>query len=522
MPLSNEKRDRLSDGARLFELREQLGLSQREMAREFGVTSGAIAHWETGQRPIAGSVLRLMSIYEQEFRIDKSRATSLRSASYAPLQISRASRQIQSGFASATWLLVRWACQGAEDGSVRQRVQAHAARRYAMSLARLRSLAMKLGQMLTTVDFMFPEAEQRILSALAPPQTSLSTSTVVEILFSEFGRELGQLFEFFDRRPAACGSVGQVHEARDARGRRLAVKVQYPKIEEAIRSDLHSLATLEKFYRLLSPGQRPGEIFPTMASLFLEECDYEQEARSLVAFRSAWAGDPDMRFPELVEERSSRRVLTTTWCDGVDLFSFARRASAEERNRAGATIWRFYWQSKFRLGMYNTDPNPGNFVFGQGGVQFVDFGRVQRVTPAYVAKLRAVLRSMLERDRRGFDRGLVELGVVSDSSEFDFDYAYWVMLLSYLPSLNEEPFQFGRDYVARLWRAFTSENKNRRTHHYTSDMVFLNQLAFGVNGLLARLGATFSTRPFLLDVLYTDGEARPEPFTAPELDALRL
>jgi predicted unusual protein kinase regulating ubiquinone biosynthesis (AarF/ABC1/UbiB family) len=507
--------DRLTDGARLFALRERLGLSQREIAGEFGVTPGAIAHWETGLRRIPGPALRLLDLYEQGVGTGRlARGTAF--------PVVGLTRHARNALASLAWFALRGLAGGAEQDSVRARIASYAARGYASSLGELKGLAMKFGQMIAAIDFALPEHEQRVLAALTVPPARLPPGLVAEIVRTELGSAPRHLFSEWNVEPSACGSVGQVHEARDRRGRRLAVKVQYPEIESAIRTDLGGLRNVERFLGLLCPSQLPGVLYHTMAEHFLAECDYEHEAHSLRELGAMWAHDSTLRCPEVIYELSSRRVLTMTWCDGADLFTFARRASLSERSAAARAIWKFYWGSLLRAGQFNTDPNPGNLVFDRERVVFLDFGRVQRVSARYLATLRALVRAVLERDRTRFAQLVVEIGSVPDPDHFDFEFGYRAMLHYYRTSLTIEPVAVDRAYITDLWRISSTGNRNLRTINLTADMAFLGQVAFGVSALVARLGAPISTRDLMLDALYAPGEPRPEPFTSHELAELAV
>ncbi len=64
MPRNKPISSRKVEALRLLRLRQKLGMTQRQMAVEFKSTPGAIALWETGDRTMAGPVIRLIEIYE--------------------------------------------------------------------------------------------------------------------------------------------------------------------------------------------------------------------------------------------------------------------------------------------------------------------------------------------------------------------------------------------------------------------------------------------------------------------------
>src|SRR5690606_5639526 len=113
----------------------------------------------------------------------------------------------------------------------------------------------------------------------------------------------------------------------------------------------------------------------------VEELDYRLEADNQRLFAEFYRGHPFIHVPEVVDELSSARVLTTELAEGVP-FAEVERWSQEERDLAGETIFRFVFGSLYRLHAFNGDPHPGNYLFRTGGrVTFLDFGLVKRFTP---------------------------------------------------------------------------------------------------------------------------------------------
>src|SRR5262249_52353570 len=135
-----------------------------------------------------------------------------------------------------------------------------------------------------------------------------------------------------------------------------------PGIEDAIRSDLKTVKKLG-WVASLGSAMDSGEVIGELAARTLEECDYTREADNQRLFAQLWAGEPDVRVPDVVAERSTRRVLTTELCAGEDLDAFAARARQEVKDRAGATLFRAAFHTVFHRAIFNGDPHPGNYLF---------------------------------------------------------------------------------------------------------------------------------------------------------------
>ncbi len=151
-------------------------------------------------------------------------------------------------------------------------------------------------------------------------------------------RELGDswqsLFSSFDRIPLAAASIGQVHRATLTDGTRVAVKVQFPGIAESITSDLDNLSLLLKTSALLPRGLYLDNTLAVMRRELADECDYVKEAAAGRRFREYLADDPFFEVPEIVEDATTPRVLTTEMMSGRPL-SQVKHLSQETRDKVG-------------------------------------------------------------------------------------------------------------------------------------------------------------------------------------------
>jgi ribosomal protein L7/L12 len=252
--------------------------------------------------------------------------------------------------------------------------------RIALSLGRLKGVAMKVGQHLSYVDGNLPDEARAVLSALLTHSQPMPIEQVTEILERELGPQAAPLLAALEPAPISSASIGQVHRARLPGGSRVAVKVQYPGIVEAIRTDFGPASLAGRFASLLYPGVEIEGFLREARARVLEECDYRAEARHQADMASRFAGHPLLTIPSVHPTWSTGRVLTTSFFDGVDLDElFARGASQEQRDRIGSALYEFYVGSLARWGLLNGDPHPGNYLFdGEGRVAIVDHGSSRR------------------------------------------------------------------------------------------------------------------------------------------------
>jgi predicted unusual protein kinase regulating ubiquinone biosynthesis (AarF/ABC1/UbiB family) len=327
-----------------------------------------------------------------------------------------------------------------------------------------------------------------------------TAAAIAGVIAAELGAPPEALFDRFDPAPFAAASIGQVHRA-ELDGQALAVKVQYPGIEELLRTDIATVGRLARLATLLSPVDG-RDVVEELAARVLEECDYVREADNQNRFAGLLAGDPDLAVPAVRADRSSRRVLTTVLCQGADFDSFATVAPADARDRAGAAIYRACFVSLFRHGVYNADPHPGNYRFAPDGrVTLLDFGCVKQFTPAFIAGWKRIARAVLDDDRAAFRRAWTDAGFVGRARRFDFDHQLAAMRFLYRPMISREPFRFTHDYIAEVHDRLAFKNVNKLRLALPPDWLFVNRLQFGLFSVLAHLGATVRYHRIFRDAL---------------------
>jgi predicted unusual protein kinase regulating ubiquinone biosynthesis (AarF/ABC1/UbiB family) len=275
----------------------------------------------------------------------------------------------------------------------------------------MKGVLMKVGQMASYVDEGLSPTVRRTLSRLQDSVPPMSPELAAQVIQDELGAPPERLFARWDPLPIAAASIGQVHRAMTSDGRVVAVKVQYPGIAEIITADLDNVRLLRSLLRISSPGLDVEELLAELRERVLEELDYDLEAGHQRRFADYYAGHPTIHVPRVVDELSTRRVITSELVDGAR-FTEAASWSQEERDLAGESIYRFVCRSLYELHSFNGDPHPGNYLFHGGGqVSFVDFGLVKRIWPHDLRPIVDAVRALcIDGDEEGFRRGLEDAG----------------------------------------------------------------------------------------------------------------
>jgi predicted unusual protein kinase regulating ubiquinone biosynthesis (AarF/ABC1/UbiB family) len=282
-------------------------------------------------------------------------------------------------------------------------------------LGRMRGAAMKVGQMISMVEFDgLPEDQRQQLQAkLASLRDSIPPvpfARLERMMRDELGGPLSQVFSEFDEHAFAAASIGQVHRAVTVAGDEVAVKVQYPGVAEAVETDMRNAMLLVPLVKRLAPGIDSKALFSELRERISEELDYELEAQHQRRVERLLRGHPFISVPRVDTALSTRRVLVSEFIDG-ERFDAVRERDESERDRYGEIVFRFYFGLLYRDRMALGDPHPGNYLLRPDGrVAFLDYGLLRDVTPERVDAERTIARAAHDKDAPALKSALITGG----------------------------------------------------------------------------------------------------------------
>ncbi|HEY8583554.1 MAG TPA: AarF/ABC1/UbiB kinase family protein [Capillimicrobium sp.] len=315
--------------------------------------------------------------------------------------------------------------RSAEDAEAAQSARALAtADELVTQLGRMKGAAMKIGQVLSTIDFEgVPEGEREAfkakLATLRDQAPSVPFHDVRKVLEADLGAPVAERFASFDETPVAAASIGQVHRATTLDGDDVAVKVQYPGVAEAVETDLRNLNLLLPLVRRLAPALDARALAAELRERISEELDYELEAQSQRAVARAFRGHPFVAVPGVHTALSSRRVLVSDFVEGLG-FEAVKQLPDPERDRFAEILFRFFYGLLEREALVAGDPHPGNvMLLADGRVCFLDFGLMRRMPRAYLAGERELARALVDQDAERVHELLTELGYLPDPPSFE-------------------------------------------------------------------------------------------------------
>ena len=369
-------------------------------------------------------------------------------------------------------------------------------------LGGMKGAIMKAGQMLSFIADGLPPEAKAALATLQADVAPMAPRLAEGVVRDELGADPDQLFLDFELVPVAAASIGQVHRAVMPDGRIVAVKVQYPGVDGAIKSDLDNAEVLYGlFAQFALKNLEVKALVDELRARMADELDYRHEAACQAEFAARYANHPFIHVPTVVPERSSQRVLTSEWVDGMRWTEFLETADQAAKDRAGEVIMRFAQGSIHLHGVFNGDPHPGNYRFHEdGSVTFLDFGLVKRWAPGEFDRLAPLLDAILAEDPQALVDAAVSARFLAADHGFDPEFVFEYVRGPYEPFLTET-FTYSRDWTGKALQTVVDVQGRYgeliKKLNMPTSYVILDRVVWGVSALLSRLEATNSWRGIL-------------------------
>ena len=397
-------------------------------------------------------------------------------------------------------------------------------------LGRLKGSVVKIGQVMALYgEHFLPDEVTQALHTLEDQTTSLEWSAIERVLKEEMGSD--RLAELdIDPEPIGAASLGQVHRARrKSDGLELVLKVQYPGVDEAVDSDLNSVAHLLKIARLVSFGPEFKDWLEEVRVMMHREVDYRLEARTTEKFRLMLKQDPRFVVPRVLNEYCTAHVIASTFESGHSVSAPAvRELSLQRRNALGKAALELFFRELFVWGEIQTDPNFGNYrirIAGESGtddehdqIVLLDFGAVQAYSSEFLDPVIQMIKASYEGDLSSVVDGGIKLDFMSSDWPDDVLDKFGSVCMSVLEPLSPNPSEWPdyavndsgeyrwkqSDLPSRVARQAARSAISRYFKVPPKEFVFLNRKLIGVYTFIAVLNAEFNGEHLLKQYLYGD------------------
>ena len=373
-------------------------------------------------------------------------------------------------------------------------------------LKSLKGSALKVAQMLSMDKNFLPQAyvEKFSLSQFSVPP--LSAPLVLKTFKSNFGKTPYEIFDEFNAESVNAASIGQVHLAKK-KGKKLAVKIQYPGVANSISSDLALVKPMAiRMFNL--QGKDSDKYFKEVEDKLIEETNYTLELKQSQEVVAACQKIENLVFPTYYPEFSSEKILTMDWMTGKHLSEFtAENTHQETANKVGQALWDFYMYQIHVLRKVHADPHPGNFLVDENQqLVALDFGCMKSIPNDFYVPYFELINKEIIGNKQLFNAKLFELEILrkEDTPE---EIEYFTSMFYDLLSLFTLPFQHTHfdfsdevffNNIAQLGERFAKDtnlrkmNGNRGSKHF----IYMNRTFFGLYNLMFDLKATISVNKY--------------------------
>jgi predicted unusual protein kinase regulating ubiquinone biosynthesis (AarF/ABC1/UbiB family) len=374
---------------------------------------------------------------------DIKRGSAARNAKLASIPV---------GFAGRAALGFGKRLTGKSKDEVNAELMEKAANQLFTVLGELKGGAMKVGQALSVMEAAIPEEfgepYREALTKLQKDAPPLPADKVHRVLDAQLGTKWRQRFADFNDKPVASASIGQVHKAVWSDGREVAVKIQYPGADEALRADLKTLQRMIGVVKQLAPGADVQGVVDELIERAEMELDYRLEANNQRAFAKAYQGHPHFLVPHIVA--SAPKVVIQEWIDGTPMAEIIRNGTVEQRDLMGARLLELTFDGPRRLELMHGDAHPGNFMLlPDGRMGVIDFGAVAPLPGGFPIELGMTIRLAREKNYDLLLPTMEKVGFIQKGRQVsvrDIDE----MLRQYVEPVEVEVFHYTRKWLQKM------------------------------------------------------------------------
>lgn len=353
------------------------------------------------------------------------------------------------------------------------------------TLKNLRGAAMKFGQLLSLDETVILSPDlAAIFAQLQSSGYSMTPSQLKKVLNHNWGDDWLKHFKYFDVRPFAAASIGQVHKATLKSGEVVAIKVQFPGVKQSIDSDLATLKFIMKTSGML-PENFPLEHYLSQCGdLLKRETNYELEAENINLFSGFLNGSKVIHVPKVYNELSTDQTLTMSFLEGREL-SNIMQFDQLARDEISLNLIELLFNEIFNFKMVQTDPNLANFLLNRGGksICILDFGACCRVSENTYRLYKELLSVALSLDLNCIKSFLQEKNFIpQETSMAGTKFLENIISVTINELSKDETFDFQKSKVFQL---IVQENLNLYfdlipSSVLGSDFIFIQRKIFGL------------------------------------------
>lgn len=278
--------------------------------------------------------------------------------------------------------------------------------------------AVKLGQNLALHHHVLPESFIKHMEQFCQENSATSFKEVQKLFKKDTGKDIFDVFEYFEEDPIAVGSIAQVHRAKFHEGDYVAVKIQHPNIIYQTKGDVNivkqSCALAEYFFE----GTKLNWIHKEFEKNMNQEISFKNEVRNIKKAKMLFRKDRNIVIPKVYESFSSERVLVMSFEEGKSICDVRyRKANNIKVEEISKLLNNVFYKQIFEFGFVHADPHHGNLFIRKEGhrlkLVLLDFGLFIELDDKFMRDYANLWRGVLTQNSKAIEKACVELGVIN-------------------------------------------------------------------------------------------------------------
>ena len=374
------------------------------------------------------------------------------------------------------------------------------------ALTKLRGTALKFAQILSVEDMMLTEEYKKQLHKSTYRVKPLNRAIVRKTIKNELNDYPEKLFSSFDTLAFAAASLGQVHRAEDSEGNQLAVKMQYPGIDETLR---HDMSMIKAAYKMMPHSPMVVDMLEEVDEIISKEVDYGAEAAHIEWFKEKM-GHLDIILPKVYHDYSTDKVLAMEYLEGKHLDEWLEtKPSQEVRNRVAQKLFDLYCYSFFELKTFQADSNIGNYLFMEAEkIAFLDFGCIKRIPDSFPSAVIELVDASLANDKEAILEAYISLNMLKGKDDEAFNKYYDEVFVPYSKwtgdPYKEETFHFSieKNFTASVMSANLLMGRAKEFKVESSDYVYFSRGLYGLYKIFEQMDVTIELKSRLEQYRY--------------------
>ncbi|XP_059210038.1 aarF domain-containing protein kinase 1 [Centropristis striata] len=308
-------------------------------------------------------------------------------------------------------------CGTEEYSALKSKVHLRSAERLRDLCCANRGTFIKVGQHLGALEYLLPDEYTSTLKVLHSRAPESSMKEIQQVIREDLGKELSELFVFFEEKPQGAASLAQVHKAVLHDGRTVAIKVQHPKVQRQTSRDIVVMEVLLRAVHWLFPDFAFMWLVEEAKKNMPLELDFLNEGRNAERMADMLAHFTFFKVPRIHWDLSTKRILTMEFIEGghVNDRDYMMKHGINV-NEISENLGKIYSEMIFVHGFVHCDPHPGNVLVrkcpqsNKTEIALLDHGLYQTLQPDFRLDYCQLWQALIKGDMSGVERYSLRLG----------------------------------------------------------------------------------------------------------------